>query len=288
MKLAKILVFISLLTTFACSSDAAFTKEDGADDQPQNPDVDYCDIYGWYGDGVCDEFCKNTDSDCAVACLTVESCAPGELQVPNCDDPSNFNCREVTSDCGTIFCAEQVGCGIEDDSGVEFVEDCPEDYNLVAFCEEEPGSDDCFVIQGCQESKYCQRAESCRAIPTCPDGMREVESCPAANNCEQFTTCNTTITCLFDIDCDAVPTCDAGDTEVASPAECLQDIGCYQNHICGDTVTCSDTADPQHACSEPAMCPEGSVQVAECTGHCTVSQEACGERITCQFLGEDD
>src|SRR5436309_1199213 len=67
-------VFAILLVLSACAADGASTltkddvrargKADDADDH--NDAFDYCEALGWYGDGVCDEFCLARDPDCAT------------------------------------------------------------------------------------------------------------------------------------------------------------------------------------------------------------------------------
>ena len=31
-----------------------------------NDDIDYCELYGWYDDGECDDFCDTVDPDCVA------------------------------------------------------------------------------------------------------------------------------------------------------------------------------------------------------------------------------
>ncbi len=45
------------------AAEAASKPVSGAASKPQ-PSGDVCAQYGWYGDGVCDSFCSNNDSDC--------------------------------------------------------------------------------------------------------------------------------------------------------------------------------------------------------------------------------
>ena len=63
-----------VLLVSACAADGAATltkdevrsygKADDANDH--NDGFDYCQSLGWYGDGVCDDFCLNRDPDCAT------------------------------------------------------------------------------------------------------------------------------------------------------------------------------------------------------------------------------
>jgi len=61
---------------------------------------DLCALRGWYGDGVCDDFCANPDRDCAVAYEPCGAKACGEL-CTICD-PNDADCVEtaVVKQCG--------------------------------------------------------------------------------------------------------------------------------------------------------------------------------------------
>ncbi len=60
----------SLLAIGACteaaSSDSNPTKDDVRAMGKQDSGRDFCEDLGWYGDGVCDDFCLVLDSDCAT------------------------------------------------------------------------------------------------------------------------------------------------------------------------------------------------------------------------------
>jgi DNA-binding beta-propeller fold protein YncE len=71
--------FTALLFASACAnqetSEPQLSKDEvrelaGKGDQ-SGPD--YCKIYDWYGDGICDDFCKNPDPDCAESCAATPS-----------------------------------------------------------------------------------------------------------------------------------------------------------------------------------------------------------------------
>ncbi|CAN0499426.1 unnamed protein product, partial [Laminaria digitata] len=58
------------------------SKKDAADLMKEDPAnaPDYCDINGWYDDGVCDDFCYELDSDCdAGGCTDSRDCATDEF-----------------------------------------------------------------------------------------------------------------------------------------------------------------------------------------------------------------
>ena len=63
----------ALLFSAACADPGAndpagFTKDDARELAGKGDHVDWCEIYDWYGDGVCDDFCAQPDPDCGGAC----------------------------------------------------------------------------------------------------------------------------------------------------------------------------------------------------------------------------
>ncbi len=124
---------------------ADLTKDEARDEYASGPKadgVDYCEDFGWYGDGECDTFCPLTDHDC-----TDDECTPGadstcsaeeicvtslcEADCPigsaTCCVPAT--CRPVES----VFCATTLcGPGMECD---EDLEECvPVECLFVATC----------------------------------------------------------------------------------------------------------------------------------------------------------
>jgi DNA-binding beta-propeller fold protein YncE len=66
----------AVLFTTACANQEAaepqLTKDEVRDlvGKGDHSGPDYCQIYDWYGDGICDDFCKNPDPDCATCNAT--------------------------------------------------------------------------------------------------------------------------------------------------------------------------------------------------------------------------
>src|SRR5689334_17664342 len=61
-------ILILSLAIPACSTgpdSGSPTKDDVRDQGKADSGVDWCQELGWYGDGVCDDFCVQLDSDCA-------------------------------------------------------------------------------------------------------------------------------------------------------------------------------------------------------------------------------
>jgi hypothetical protein len=77
--------FLALVLTMGCTAqmDASVTKEEAArlTADGKADGRDFCDELGWYGDGVCDDFCPLTDQDCTGGACTVgadSTCDEGE------------------------------------------------------------------------------------------------------------------------------------------------------------------------------------------------------------------
>ena len=47
-----------------CDEDCAQPDPDCDEDGSDEDDVDHCEEWGWYGDGICDEDCAQPDPDC--------------------------------------------------------------------------------------------------------------------------------------------------------------------------------------------------------------------------------
>ena len=66
----------------ACSSaveDDGLGKDEARAHGGKTDDgYDFCEIYGWYGDGVCDVFCTDTDPDCIEYCYSDGDCESHE------------------------------------------------------------------------------------------------------------------------------------------------------------------------------------------------------------------
>jgi len=62
-------LFATLILTGACAgsddTESTFSKDDARAAGKADDGRDYCAEFGWYGDGVCDDFCLDRDSDCA-------------------------------------------------------------------------------------------------------------------------------------------------------------------------------------------------------------------------------
>ena len=90
MKKLCALMMILVVPLFGACSDAANEPAD----TPSKDDVrrmsgkgdggqDLCEAFGWYGDGVCDDFCPAPDPDCGGGCEADADCGDLEICVPN-------------------------------------------------------------------------------------------------------------------------------------------------------------------------------------------------------------
>jgi len=116
MKATWVLVSLCLALVVSCRVTSGIGNEVGqnkAMKEEARPSVasgdtttDYCEDNGWYGDGECDEFCKEEDSDCAVTCAAIPVCQEDWIEVESC--PQDVACVE-SSICGsTIYCMERL------------------------------------------------------------------------------------------------------------------------------------------------------------------------------------
>ncbi len=88
--------------------EAAQGKEDGFTDTlcewiGAEPGCDLCDELGWYGDGVCDDFCDEPDPDCGATALYA---APMD---ENCTDGAD-NDFDGDIDCDDSDCSLHEDC----------------------------------------------------------------------------------------------------------------------------------------------------------------------------------
>jgi hypothetical protein len=89
----------------ACSSDnsseAPITKQQASQEGTQADGRDLCAEQGWYGDGECDTFCPDADTDCAHDPDEAVVCALFiEVEDGVCSRPDSDPCRMQDPDCG--------------------------------------------------------------------------------------------------------------------------------------------------------------------------------------------
>ncbi len=270
------LCVLSLSLSVACTSgtettsdeDTELTKDEArarlAGKADDGLSFDICDRSGWYGDGVCDDFCDMPDPDCDMGERLCEQfvgeapvCPSGWVEVGDCPQGA---CEQVF---GT---GDQCNVMIECFSAPDFCPQtlgteptCPSGTQQVSAC----ASEECTVVMGdgdrCDEFVLCEPDEGpsgfCPQVvgemPTCDAGDVQVPECPAGSTCrEVFGTgdrCDASVLCLVTPDfCPQVvgnpATCPAGTREVAS---------------CTD-ATCSAVVGDGDQCADVALCEQGA------------------------------
>ncbi len=278
MKSLHLMIALLAMTLTACGFDGdakpgpAPIKEDVA--KIKNPSEDYCDLYDWYGDGVCDGFCLSPDPDCEANCDAYPACGVNEIQVDSCEGIAA--CSEETICGNTIYCAD------ENPSCLTIAPACGPDESPVDQCD--PDDARCtHYDDGCGAELYCwKEADDCQAVPVCPDSTYEVEACQDVSECHEVTVCGQTILCQQDAaHCEAYPSCPEGSVQVDV---CPGDSTCFEEYLCGYGITCME--DPSAVCEALPVCDPGHTEVDECPADTSCYQRtACGETITCAEYG---
>lgn len=154
MKLNNIIssLLFSLVVTAGCAlEEPAPPKSDIRSLEKADSSQDYCELYNWYGDGECDQFCTSPDPDCE-ACPDPE--APGveyiSTDVLECA-ASLFQCESDETDFN-----DACGCGCIGDDETETESTCPdadaEDVHYIAESNLDPSI--CLAIFfGCEETQ---------------------------------------------------------------------------------------------------------------------------------------
>ncbi len=114
MKRLSLALLLSLLSVTACAPEAEqgdISKSDArAQASKADSTVDYCELFDWYDDGVCDDFCANPDPDCDSDphCYSDDACDEGERC--NADEVCLSPCApgEICPAVCAGFCVEDV------------------------------------------------------------------------------------------------------------------------------------------------------------------------------------
>jgi hypothetical protein len=264
MKLGFLIVLALMLGAGCLLTNSDLSKADARREIKEGSDSDYCDIYGWYGDGTCDDFCTDPDPDCDAECKALPTCTGNEFEVESCEDREDCNTREL---CGTtVYCQEEndvctayPSCApgfVEVDQCVpdaECVEEsiceatifcvpeevcggeatCPDGYSPQAC---DTSDDACKLVDFCGTMISCLRTDVCEALEICPEGTLERESCEGADGeCETMLKCGHEIGCEIPV-CDMVPMCE--DNYTASEEPCNGAENCFSETVCDITIYC--------------------------------------------------
>ena len=144
-------------------------------------DVDFCDDLGWYGDGVCDDFCPRPDPDCRG----IDWCAEFGYYDDGVCDP---DCPRPDPDCKDFDWCE--GLGWYGDGECDF--ECPRpdpDCNF-DWCEAEGFYNDGWCDPDCpRPDPDCEGFDWCAELGFYDDGECDYD-CPRPDpDCQEFDWC---------------------------------------------------------------------------------------------------
>ncbi|MGD2110650.1 MAG: M4 family metallopeptidase [Phycisphaerae bacterium] len=208
---------------------------------------------------TCDECVENEDCDDTLYCNGLETCAAGTCVAgvaPDCDD--SVTCTVDTCDEGadvcvntpddgacdnTLFCDGNEWCDAATGCQPGTTVDCNDSVDCTTdSCDED--ADQCAnepVNAACDDTLYCNGAETCDAISGCQPGV-DVD-------------CDDSVSCTVD-------TCDeGGDTCVNTPDDnaCDNAVFCDGVETCDGVAGCTSGADPcpGQVCNEAgeSCCP---------------------------------
>lgn len=208
---------------------------------------DICDELGWYGDGICDDFCDRADPDCGpIFCGPDGSCPDGmtcvEDEASACPEgaycilpPSAGECRpecDTDEDCADgevcegasgacppgAYCilAPTHGACVPDEGGDG---GCPDGAYCVLPPPPDPGPTFCDPDGSCPEGMLCDEYEA----SDCPEGAYCVMP-PGPGECRPM--------CLSQADCEEGQVCETvaggcpeGAYCILAPGICVEDEG---------------------------------------------------------------
>ncbi|MCA9582641.1 MAG: hypothetical protein KC416_12660 [Myxococcales bacterium] len=221
------------------------------------PGCDICDALGYYGDGECDTFCAQADSDCGQACVSDINCPAVYCITTPCPQPKCIGgeCRLLTGCeaqdatgtglCEAFFgyawngfaCTGLSGCSCEG-------ADCGKTFGSQSECEQAYGQ--CFETDPC-DAQDAGGTGPCQAIV---GYVWDGKSCTSSSGC----------TCTGK-DCDSIYQ-DAASCEAAH-SQCNQGggtcaVGGCSGQLCYDPATGSGISTcewrPEYACFKEAIC----------------------------------
>lgn len=268
MRLIQLFVAAAMLAAVGCGSAERDERCAADANCKAQSSTDYCELYGWYNDGVCDTFCGRVDPDCEpIDCAVWTGCLDYEVEVESCEGEA---CRETTHCdgshakwCDRSACLETPVCE-------------------AGFVQREG---DCVEGEACYQEAACGRYVACVEVPVvcdepvCDDGSQPTSACAHDGECVEIEVCDTLYYCPPTEQCAAVPVC--GDGYVEDGTSCQPDTNCYEETVCGATIACRPALG---TCQAYPVCEEGHNEVPFCdvSDATCVQEEVCGYTIYCQ------
>ncbi|OIP40364.1 MAG: hypothetical protein AUK47_08645 [Deltaproteobacteria bacterium CG2_30_63_29] len=174
---------------------------------------------------ACDDGGSSAPAD---TCNAAAACKSTEAASSTACSADETDCREVSNECGEIYCRVDPTC----------IAPCPEgEFEVFEPCEV---ASECQTRMACGEEVTCRSTEACLATTRCDDmSVPRTEACPPEYHCLLQELCGQSLLCPQLSQC-AQTACDIGETPSTmscadTPNLCRAMTGCGEafNCVCG-------------------------------------------------------